>query len=301
MRWTDTLPMIIMCLGLVFMWETPVQEQAPFAQAEEVEVAASTPSKEEAKRALMAHVSPASHQFPMAPVSQKVKAPELTPLKAKAASPENNTNREMFKALPAPSVQKAEMRVNKVNYSGLMSPLSYSPEPSQENQTAEVLFDGLAMLNDAAEMGFDMEIAWPQSNADRQNLFRRLHNCYGFERALLGQSGKVYGNATDLSTRSPFLRQLQNGIDGKAESEKARMSKAYGVSEPVKLIYLIDRNSDAVLLGNLSQHIQSFGRENIKIRGTYAMSGNDIRIEDITINGRSVPDVVSLSGPQCLY
>ena len=301
MRWTDTLPMIIMCLWLVFMWETPVQEHAPSAQAEVVEVAVSTPPKEEEKRALMAHVSPSSHQFPMAPPSLKVKAQELTPLKAKAASSEKNTNREMFKALPAPSVQKAEMRVNKVDYSVLMSPLSFPPEPSQATQTADILFDGLAMLNDAAEMGFDMEIAWPQSNADRQVLFRRLHNCYGFERALLGRSGKVYGNATDLSTRSPFLRQLQNGIDGKAESEKARMSKAYGVAEPVKLIYLINRNSDAVLLGNLSQHIKSFGQENIKIRGTYAMRGNDIRIEDITVNGRSVPDVVSLSGPQCLY
>ena len=234
---------------------------------------------------------------PNAGVQKNISAPTLSPMpvsKPLSMSVPKPVSMPVSKSVSKSLLAQASMR-------HLDQPLSAGNKDhwQDEEEIAAALLDGLTTLEAVDKVGLDIEIAWPTTQNARQLLFQKLVNCHGLKHALLGESGRLYGDFGGLAARSPLLRQLEHGIDPRANQERQRLISRHHISEPARLVYLIDRKSDALLIGFLSPYIADHSRI-IKVRGRYSLQGGEINVQNISVNDKDIEKNIILPSLGCL-
>ena len=151
--------------------------------------------------------------------------------------------------------------------------------------------------------GPKIEIAWPNSAAERQRLYRRFTRCYGMQAAVLDSANKLFaansapGESWDIDRDrySGFLRSPAGESIGPERRRFSEIAARHRLTSwrPVRVF---PRNVDAVLLGGLETILGARYQSSGNIRATYDLDGAKIYLTAITVDARGVAGRVDLSG-----
>jgi len=147
-------------------------------------------------------------------------------------------------------------------------------------------------------------IAWPGSAGERSALYSLLTRCYGVHTALLDSAGNLYradraGAWTPNTDRySSFLRQVEGRLPAGERSTVATIQRRHPGTRRSSTVRLFPRNVDAVLLGGLRRIVGDHYGDASRISASYARSGQTVVIEDIRVDGTTLPGRVALTPPR---
>ncbi len=159
----------------------------------------------------------------------------------------------------------------------------------------------LRMLEHGA--GPSIEIAWPDSERERDRLFERLRSCYGMRLAAMDSQDRLYvadgGRGVpwelNLDRYSGFIRQPAGLLAAAERRALADIQSYHARLQGAVLVRLFPRQVDALLLGGLQQIIGEGYRDSATIHARYRMEGSGILIERIEVDRRALPGRIDLS------
>lgn len=151
--------------------------------------------------------------------------------------------------------------------------------------------------------GPSVEIAWPDSIADRGRLYRRLTRCYGMQGAVMDGDDRLFAATgpagapwkMDLDRYSGFLRAPA----GEPVEEESRSFTDIGARHRLsnwRPVRVFPRNVDAVLLGGLQQVIGGAYSNARNITAAYKLTGRRLILDSVRVNGRVLAGAVDLTG-----
>ena len=283
-RWTtggaSVLATVLLAaiLGSVALRDGPQPERPdPQPAAQEHDAAPAAPI-ELAK----VHLPPPPAPPPPAPASRPVAEPAPPPPPARREPPVQPPSR------PKPAAQEPPPP----------TPATVSPEAAAEGRAR------LRMLEHGE--GPTIEIAWPETRQERDRLHDLFTRCYGMRVLLLDGGNRLFGRVGapgdpwpfDADRFSGFVR-APSGATAAAERATAdairRRHGIYGA----RLVRIFPRRVDAMLLGGLGQVIGSGYADTATIRAAYRVSGGDVVIGDIRVDGRTIPGDIRLVRRTC--
>ncbi len=150
--------------------------------------------------------------------------------------------------------------------------------------------------------GPSVEIAWPDSVAAREVLYRRLTRCYGMQGAVMDGADRLFAASgpkgapwkMNLDRYSGFLR-APAGLPIEEESRKfTRIGARHRLSDwrPVRIF---PRSVDAVLLGGLQQIVAGAYEGARTITAAYRVVGRRLMLDSVRVNGGALPGSVDLT------
>lgn len=154
--------------------------------------------------------------------------------------------------------------------------------------------------------GPTIEIAWPDTSRARDRLHDLFTRCYGIRVLLLDGGDRLFGlDGTpgdpwqfDADRFSGFVR-APSGATAAAERTAAEtIRRRHGVYG-ARLVRVFPRRVDTMLLGGLGEVIGSGYADAATIRAAYRVSGGDVVVGDIRIDGRTVPGDIRLARRTC--
>jgi len=150
--------------------------------------------------------------------------------------------------------------------------------------------------------GPTIELAWPGTARQRENLFDLLGGCYGMQVALMDRKDRLFiasGRRTvpwalNLDRFSGFLREPA-GVISRQERRAAEQIRAHhgGLRNAVP-VRIFRRDVDARLLGGLRRLIGGSYPRVQAIRARYRARGRQLVVEDIVADGRAIPGRLEL-------
>lgn len=175
-------------------------------------------------------------------------------------------------------------------------PQTVRPEPAvtviaEAREQAAVEADGRILLRLLEhDSGPSIQIAWPERASYRERLYTVLSSCHGMESAWISPNGQVVGDAdllgrdgsVDMDGFSGFVREARGALP---RAEIAHLRRIAKPSTGARVVRLFPRRVDAILLGGLRRLI---GADYTGIGGIvarYRLSGRDVMLEDIRIDG----------------
>ena len=150
--------------------------------------------------------------------------------------------------------------------------------------------------------GPEINFAWPENHAARNNLFDIFRRCYGMHVALLGSNNLLY-RLTDPAGKpwKPNMDKISGFsriVGGKiAESEEKliyRLKRRHSSIRGGTPVRLFPRNFDGAVLGGLSKFIGMVDAPLRSISARYKMNGSRVLMTDIRINQSPVSGVINL-------
>jgi hypothetical protein len=228
---------------------------------------------------------------------QKEKLITLRPLKAlkkmetrRSLPPQNTTVTSIIKEKTRPTTEKYPQKSS--NMSTTVTDTSF-----------QSLRKGRALLR-ILEHGSGPEInfAWPENHAARNNLFDIFRRCYGMHVALLGSNNFLY-RLTDPAGKpwKPNMDKISGFsriVGGKiAESEEKliyRIKRRHSSIRGGTPVRLFPRKFDGAVLGGLSKFIGMVDAPLRSISARYKMNGSRVLMTDIRINRSPVSGVIDL-------
>ena len=218
----------------------------------------------------------------------------LKPLKTiktrRSLPPQNTTITSIIKKKMQPTAEK--------------HPQKSSNMPTTVNDTSpHYLQKGRALLR-ILEHGSGPEInfAWPENHAARNDLFDIFRRCYGMHLALLGSNNLLY-RITDPAGKpwKPNMDKVSGFsriVGGKiAESEEKliyRLKRRHSSIRGGTPVRLFPRNFDGAVLGGLSKFIGMVDAPLHSISARYIMNGSRVLMTDIRINRSPVSGIIDL-------
>ncbi len=149
--------------------------------------------------------------------------------------------------------------------------------------------------------GPSIEIAWP-TGSEGARLFDKLVSCYGLTLAINDRQGRLFADTgargvkwdLNLDLYSSFMRQTDSWH---AAEERLAINAIYArhghiQGVPVRLFH---RRVDARLLAGLGFLIGDAYTDSRVIQATYALEGERLIIQNIIMDGRTVPGKIDLS------
>ena len=148
--------------------------------------------------------------------------------------------------------------------------------------------------------GPEIELAWPDSQAERRRLYDRLHDCFGMRIAVMDRSGRLYrdNRGTMASWRpnmdlySGFMRSPSGRLAPEEEALLRALRRKVPSGGPVRLF---PRRVDALLLGGLQALMGPRYGALQNIQGRYRVRGARVLIEDMQGDGRPVAGTLDLT------
>jgi len=177
-------------------------------------------------------------------------------------------------------------------------PMTVSPEAAAEGRAR------LRMLEHGE--GPTIEIAWPDTRQERDRLHDLFTRCYGMRVLLLDGGDRLFGPdgipgdpwPFDGDRFSGFVR-APSGATAAAERAAAdAIRRRHGVYD-ARLVRIFPRRVDATLLGGLGEVIGSGYADAATIHAAYRVTGGDVVVGDIRIDGRTVPGDIRLARRGC--
>ena len=150
--------------------------------------------------------------------------------------------------------------------------------------------------------GPEINFAWPENHAARNNLFDIFRRCYGMHVALLGSNNLLY-RLTDPAGKpwKPNMDKISGFsriVGGKiAESEEKliyRLKRRHSSIRGGTPVRLFPRKFDGAVLGGLSKFIGMVDAPLRSISARYKMNGSRVLMTDIRINRSPVSGVIDL-------
>jgi len=228
---------------------------------------------------------------------QKEKLITLRPLKAlkkmetrRSLPPQNTTVTSIIKEKTRPTTEKHLQKSSNIS-------------TTVTDTSSQSLRKGRALLR-ILEHGSGPEInfAWPENHAARNNLFDIFRRCYGMHVALLGSNNFLY-RLTDPAGKpwKPNMDKISGFsriVGGKiAESEEKliyRLKRRHSSIRGGTPVRLFPRKFDGAVLGGLSKFIGMVDAPLRSISARYKMNGSRVLMTDIRINRSPVSGVIDL-------
>jgi hypothetical protein len=228
---------------------------------------------------------------------QKEKLITLRPLKAlkkmearRSLPPQNTTVTSIIKEKTRPTTEKHPQK-------------SSNMSTTVTDTSSQSLRRGRALLR-ILEHGSGPEInfAWPENHAARNNLFDIFRRCYGMHVALLGSNNFLY-RLTDPAGKpwKPNMDKVSGFsriVGGKiAESEEKliyRLKRRHSSIRGGTPVRLFPRNFDGAVLGGLSKFIGMVDAPLRSISARYKINGSRVLMTDIRINRSPVSGIIDL-------
>ncbi len=159
----------------------------------------------------------------------------------------------------------------------------------------------LRMLEHGA--GPSIEIAWPDSERERDRLFAHLRSCFGMRLAAMDSQDRLYVAdgargvpwELNLDRYSGFIRQPAGLLAAAERRALADIQSHHARLHGAVLVRLFPRQVDALLLGGLQQIIGEGYRDSSTIHARYRMEGSGVLIERIEVDRRALPGRIDLS------
>jgi len=154
--------------------------------------------------------------------------------------------------------------------------------------------------------GPTIEIAWPETPADRDRLQDLFKRCYGMQVLLLDGSDRLFGPdgapgvpwPFDADRFSGFLRAPSGAIAAAERAAANAIRRRHGVYG-ARLVRVFPRRVDAMLLGGLGEVVGSGYADAATIHAAYRVSGGEVVVGDIRIDGRTIPGHIRLLRRTC--
>ena len=228
---------------------------------------------------------------------QKEKLITLRPLKPlkkmetrRSLPPQNTTVTSIIKEKTRPTTEKHLQKSSNIS-------------TTVTDTSSQSLRKGRALLR-ILEHGSGPEInfAWPENHAARNNLFDIFRRCYGMHVALLGSNNFLY-RLTDPAGKpwKPNMDKISGFsriVGGKiAESEEKliyRLKRRHSSIRGGTPVRLFPRKFDGAVLGGLSKFIGMVDAPLRSISARYKMNGSRVLMTDIRINRSPVSGVIDL-------
>ena len=228
---------------------------------------------------------------------QKEKLITLRPLKAlkkmetrRSLPPQSTTVLSIIKEKTRPTTEKHLQKSSNIS-------------TTVTDTSSQSLRKGRALLR-ILEHGSGPEInfAWPENHAARNNLFDIFRRCYGMHVALLGSNNFLY-RLTDPAGKpwKPNMDKISGFsriVGGKiAESEEKliyRLKRRHSSIRGGTPVRLFPRKFDGAVLGGLSKFIGMVDAPLRSISARYKMNGSRVLMTDIRINRSPVSGVIDL-------
>ena len=148
--------------------------------------------------------------------------------------------------------------------------------------------------------GPEIELAWPDSQAERRRLYQRLHDCFGMRIAVMDRSGRLYRDSSgtmaswrpNMDLYSGFMRSPSGRLAPEEEALLRALRRQVPSAGPVRLF---PRRVDALLLGGLQALMGPRYGALQSIQGRYRVRGNRILIEGVQGDGRPVAGTLDLT------
>lgn len=189
-----------------------------------------------------------------------------------------------------------------------------APEPASDPDTqsteAEVEVDAEAVRTGRQLLrifeygdGPEIEIAWPDSSAERERLHGVLRRCFGMRLALIDRAGGLYLDAgprgsrwpIDLDRFSGFVRRPNGRITSAERRHADRVARYHHRLPATDPVRLFPRAADAALLGGLAHLLGGDYRTANAITASYRLRGLRVTVGDLRIDGRRVAGWIDLS------
>jgi hypothetical protein len=150
--------------------------------------------------------------------------------------------------------------------------------------------------------GPEIEIAWPESAANRRRLFEIFSRCYGMKTALMDDRGNLFLSegpsgrhwSVDLDEYSGYVRSASGILaeieEVKAQEIRSHHSKLFSGS----IVRVFPRELDAVLLGQLANLTAKKYKDLSQVRAAYQLMGSSVIINSILVNGKEVQGSILL-------
>ena len=152
--------------------------------------------------------------------------------------------------------------------------------------------------------GPSIEIAWPDSASARAGLYDQLVRCHGMRAALMTPDGALYADlgrrgekwTLNLDRFSGFVRRPSGALPARERREFAKIEARHGRLLGAAAVRVFDRRSDASLLAGLGRLIGRAYGDTGDIRAAYTLSGRQVAIHRVTVNGKPISGQFILSG-----
>ena len=207
-------------------------------------------------------------------------APPPAPLKLVTAEP------HVIKPQPAPRTKPQQQDkhqpelLTKQNNVSPVQPQEVVKAEKQPAQNSQQIYEQLS-----EDASLSIQLAWPAGHAEREALFTYLYQCVGAELALLQGQALTIVSPKRYKARSQWLRVAQGEM---SRQEKHWLRAANAAGTPVRLVpesldYNLANHIASALSqsGSTSQSLQA-------LRGRYQLSGKQLYLTDIQLNGESV-------------
>ena len=241
---------------------------------------------------------PAIDRAPLRPTSPSTQFPSPTPVTPLSVTPD---------PIPRPVVAKSMRK--EIRIPPEAPPV---PKPKKKIEAAapavsstKAMRRGRVLLRNLEHgEGPSIEIAWPDAAGARAKLYEKLFRCHGMRAALMTPDGALYadfghrGGKWDLNLDrfSGFVRQPSGELSARERHEFAKIEARHGRLPSAVPVRVFDRRSDASLMAGLGGLIgQAYGGSG-DIRATYALSGIQVAIQRITVDGKLTAGRFTLFG-----
>ncbi len=183
-------------------------------------------------------------------------------------------------------------------------PQPVAAEPTAAPPSSAEVAQGRALLR-ILERGYgpSIEIAWPQRQRDRDQLFALFSRCFGLRVALMTAQGALYGSGgapgeplvLDIDYYSGFVRSPAGRLTAEERRQIAAVHASHLQVASASAIRIFPRRVDALLLGGLRAVIGEGYQNTSSIHATYRISGSSVTVAGIVADDRSFPGEIDLS------
>ena len=146
-----------------------------------------------------------------------------------------------------------------------------------------------------------IEIAWPESGAERAVLADHMRQCYGMRLALMDRAGALYTDTShrgspwtpNLDLYSGFVRRTSGRLPGGERALVADIRRRHG--QVGATVHVFPRRVDALLLGGLQSLIGRRYHAAQSIRAHYSLHQSALTVGRLSVDGRNVEGRINLT------
>lgn len=149
-----------------------------------------------------------------------------------------------------------------------------------------------------------IEIAWPQSAAERAALADHLRQCYGMRLALMDGAGALYTGKSprgapwtpNLDLYSGFVRRTSGRLPGIERRLAGDIRRRHGRTGAT--VHIFPRRVDALLLGGLQSLAGARYQSSSSIQAHYNLVGGELTVGNLRVDGQTVAGTINLSAAE---